>query len=168
MALIVEDGTGIATADSFCSVEYANIYHANRGNAAWALLDEVNQKEPALRKATDYIGSVYRNRWQGSRVYPLIQALDWPRKGVVVDEVSVLSTIVPQKIKRACAELALRASAGDLQADLTQGVLQETVGPISITYDKSSPQQIRYAAVEALLAPFLKFGGGINVGLVRS
>lgn len=35
MALIVEDGTGLSTAESFISVADAVTYHTNRGNTSW-------------------------------------------------------------------------------------------------------------------------------------
>jgi hypothetical protein len=37
MALIVEDGTGLANAESYVSVADATTYHANIGNTAWAV-----------------------------------------------------------------------------------------------------------------------------------
>jgi len=107
-------------------------------------------------------------RWQGERVYPLVQALDWPRQGVIVNGVSILTNIVPETVKRACAEYALRAAAGPLLDDLTQGVTSEQVGVIQVTYDKTSNRKTRYTAIEALLQPYLKAGGSVSVGLVRS
>ena len=35
MALIVEDGSGVAGADSYLSVADADGHHADRGNAGW-------------------------------------------------------------------------------------------------------------------------------------
>jgi len=167
MSLIVETGSGSATAESLTSVVYITAYHAARGNSAWALLT-TPQMEAAARKATDYFGQVYGQRLQGSRTYPTVQALDLPRVGIVVNDVYVDSDIVPDMIQRAISELALKASAADLQADLTQGVVSESVGPISVQYDRSSPQRVRYTAIDAMLAPFLKAGSNsISMGLVR-
>jgi hypothetical protein len=241
MALIVEDGTGKATAESYCTVAEATTYHTNRGNsswndvielmtldvapsgAGWAIGDTITGatsaktcviverlttltyhvknrsggytlgeilsngtatadqgaanptfaatdaiREQWLRKATEFMIQAYTSRWQGLRVYPLVQALDWPRQGVIVDGVSVLTTIVPEVIKRATAELALKAAAGALYEDLTQGVTSETVGAISVTYDKTSNRKTKYTAVEAMLQPYLKSGGNVSMGLVRT
>ena len=110
---------------------------------------------------------MYRNRWQGLRAYPTVQALDWPRTGVVVDFVTVDYDTVPVEVAFACAELALKASAADLAPDLTQGVVREQVGPIAVEYDRNSPQATRYKAIDAMLQPFLKSGGGASIGLVR-
>jgi hypothetical protein len=110
----------------------------------------------------------YRSRWQGYKVNE-DQALDWPRYDVEVEGYAVDSDIVPTEVKNACAELALRASAADLNPDLTQGVLSEQVGSIQVTYDKASPQFTRYRAIDSLLSPYLKAGGGgCSMGLIRS
>lgn len=139
MALIVEDGTGLPDAEAYISVADADAYHAARGNAAWAALAEP-AKEAALRLATDYMEAEYGPRWRGNRL-TAEQALSWPR-GVEG---------VPEAVRRANAELAVRASAGPLLADQGPAVKQETVGPISVTYADGARQSTRYAAVDAAL-----------------
>jgi hypothetical protein len=168
MALIVEDGSGKSDSESYISVADASSYHTARGNTAWAALATDALREAALRRATDYMRQAYRSRWQGYKVNE-DQALDWPRYDVEVEGYAIDSDIVPTEIKNACAELALRASAADLNPDLTQGVLSEQVGSIQVTYDKASPQFTRYRAIDAILSPYLKAGGGgCSVGLIRS
>ena len=56
MALIVEDGNGIAGADSYATEAQADLYHEHRGNTAWY---SVADKEAALRKATDFMPVSY-------------------------------------------------------------------------------------------------------------
>ena len=168
MALIVEDGSGKSDSESYISVADASNYHTVRGNTAWAALTTDALREAALRKATDFMRQVYRSRWQGNKVNE-DQALDWPRYDVEVEGYAVDSDIVPTEVKNACAELALKASAAELNPDLTQGVLSEQVGSIQVTYDKASPQFTRYRAIDALLSPYLKAGGGgCSMGLIRS
>ncbi len=168
MSLIVEIGTGSATAESYISVTDAGTYHTNRGNTAWAALLNDTVREQCLRKATEYMDAAYHSRWQGVKAFVLVQALDWPRSDVIVDGVGVDYNSIPEAIKRACAELALRASSAALLDDQTQGVVREQVGPIAVEYDRNSPQATRYKAIDAILAPFLKSGGGCSVGLVRT
>ena len=168
MTLIVEDGSGKSDSESYISVADASSYHTARGNTAWAALATDALREAALRRATDYMRQAYRSRWQGNKVNE-DQALDWPRYDVEVEGYAIDSDIVPTEVKNACAELALKASAAELNPDLTQGVLSETVGSISVTYDKASPQFTRYRAIDALLSPYLKAGGGCcSMGLIRS
>ena len=155
MALIVEDGTGLANSESYCSVAYADTRHANLGNTAWAALATAD-KEAALRRATNYMLQVYRQRWTGYRVkITPMQALDWPRYGVEVDHFPVHFDIVPADIANACADLALKADAGDLAPDLQQGVIREKTGPIETEYNRGTPQYTRYRAIEMMLAPYL-------------
>ncbi|MFA5424619.1 MAG: DnaT-like ssDNA-binding protein [Phycisphaerae bacterium] len=169
MSLIVEDGTGLSTAESYISVADAGTYHSNRGNAAWAALASDTVREQCLRKATDYMVGTYRDRWQGLRTDADVQALCWPRYGVVIEGVSIDDNVIPEPVKRACCELALKAATAELSPDLTQGVLSEQVGSIAVTYDKSSPQNVRYKAVDAILAPYLASGGGgCSMKLVRT
>jgi len=168
MSLICEDGSGKSDSESYISVADASSYHTARGNTAWAALATDALREAALRRATDYMRQAYRSRWQGYKVNE-DQALDWPRYGVEVEGYAVDSDIVPTEVKNACAELALKASAAELNPDLTQGVAREKVGQIEVEYDKASPQFTRYKAIDAILSPYLKAGGGgCSMGLIRS
>lgn len=165
MALITEIGTASAASESLCDIATALTYHADRGNSAWAVLTTA-QQEQALRRATDYMERVYKAQWQGLRVNNT-QALDWPRVGVTANGYYVLSTIVPIPVQRACAELALRAAAGDLLSDTNQQKIRTKVGDIEVEYDKNSPQATQYSAVDALLSPYLSTNSGIAHRIVR-
>lgn len=159
MSLIVEDGTGKSDSEAYISVADADAYHSARNNSDWDLLDDP-QKEAKLRIATEYMVAEYRNRWKGYRS-KVDQALDWPRQGVVIENGRVLikNNTIPTEIKRACAELALRASMGALIEDQTQKVASETVGPITVVYDRFAPAQPQYRQVDLMLKPYLDGGG---------
>ena len=64
---IPEDGTGLSTANSLCSVAYAETYHSQRANTSWTQLG-CGQKKASLVKAADYIQQMYRARWKGERI----------------------------------------------------------------------------------------------------
>ena len=170
MALIVEDGTGKTDAESYISVADADTYFTNRGNATWAALN-TTEKEQALRKATDYMQATYTLRWDGIRV-TTGQALDWPRAYVQIKQATAgysvlpayyVDNAVPAAVANACAELAVRASASDLLADVGAQVKQKTVGPLSVTYADGARQTTQYELVERMLAPFFKLGGALPV-----
>lgn len=175
MALTVEDGTGLATAEAYISVTDADTHHSNFGNAAWALLTTA-QKEQYLRRATQHMLQMYRPRWKGYRK-TATQALDWPRSFVYLESFThgatgaypflVSDTIVPNEVKTACADLALKASTETLLPDGTQQVAEETVGPITVKYDQYSPANKQYFAIDAILSPYLNSLGGISVALTR-
>lgn len=172
MALIVEDGTGLANAESYASSAQADAYHLARGNAAWAA---VADKEGALRRATDYMGQNYRLRWKSYRATGA-QRLDWPRAWVEITDAPqgygsigayYPANAVPEEVRNACMELALLASAQDLNPTLQRSTKQETVGPISVLYDENSPEYLRFRRVDMMLAPLLG-GGGASRKLVRT
>ena len=181
MAIVVEDGTAKADAETYISVADADTYHSNRANTAWAALSTPN-KEAALRKAADYMLQVYRLRWKGSRVTGT-QALDWPRNFVVRDdfESSTLngaqiiggrqyypSDEVPVEIQRATAELALKSSSADLAPDISQRVTREKVDVLEVQYAEHGVQYAQYRAVDNLLAPFLMDAGSTMRRVVRT
>ena len=56
--MIPEDGTGLANANAYVSVEFADEYFSARGNQTWAGLGSAD-KEAAIIKATDYLEAVY-------------------------------------------------------------------------------------------------------------
>lgn len=167
MALIVEDGTGLSTAESYTTVAEADAYHEKRGNTTW---DAIDDKEALLRKATDFMLGRYGSKWFGSRVSSS-QALDWPRINVPMNDydpdVYYSSESVPQAIKNACAALALKANSADLLADQKQKVVSVQVGPISTTYDNSSSAAVKYPEVDGILRPFLRGGGSSAINMVR-
>ena len=103
MTLIVEDGSGLSTSESYISVSDADARHTALGNTAWTGADAV--KESALRRATQYMTQAYRQRWKGTRLLRE-QALDWPRYGVIVDNFYLDTVIVPDDVANACADLA--------------------------------------------------------------
>jgi hypothetical protein len=174
MALIVENGTGLANAESYISVADATIYHNNHGNAAWAAIATDTIREQLLRKATDYMMAVYRQKWAGYR-YDSTQSLDWPRLYVpILDVLSanqfpqyVDFNIVPTLISNACAELALKENSETLMSDVTQATIKEKVDVIEIEYDKYSPQYKRYVQIDNLLSIYFQSKDG-TAKLIRS
>lgn len=128
MAFTVEDGTGLAGANSFATVEAADAYFADRGNTVWsaALLAD---KQIALVKATDYING--RFKFRGSKLNQLVQALEFPR--VYLD-----NPVMPPNLLKATFEYAVRAVGGsplapDPTVDATGGavkVSRQKVGPV--------------------------------------
>lgn len=164
MALVVENGTGLADAESYISLADANARHTALGNTAWTGSDAV--KEAALRRATQYMEQAYRSRWRGQRMTSA-QALSWPRWGVQVEGFYIDSDVVPVEVVNACADLALKSLSGELAPDLERGVIREKVGPLETEYDRNSPQAKRYRSIDMGLALFLK-GSAAMVGLVRA
>lgn len=159
MSLIIENGTGLANAESYIAVTAATAYHASLGNAAWAALASDTIREQLLRKATGYMQQTYNGRWKGVQATST-QALDWPRVGVLVNGWVVPNLTIPVDLANACAELALRAASADLSPDVGPQVTSETVGSISVSYAVGARQTTAFKAVDNLLAKYLTGGHG--------
>ena len=160
--MIVEDGSGKTDSESSVSVADCTAYHLKHGGEAW---DSIDNQEAALRKATQYLDSMY---WWKGAPKNYAQALRWPRVGVTVDGYDLPGDALPAKLKAACCELAAK---GDLFADVdAQHVTEVTVGPISRTLSApSNGGQKRYAAVDALVRELIAGGSGsATIMLVRS
>lgn len=165
MILVVETGAGLPNSESYCTVAYADEYHADRGNDAW---DNVDNKDAALRKAADYIGQVYGAKFVGSRVTDT-QAMDFPRYGVPRMGTSsyYASNVIPLELKKAQAELAFKSTVGELLEDIDPPVTSEQVGSIKVTYAEGATKTKKFPVIDKLLAPFMGGSAG-SIRLVRA
>lgn len=155
MALIVEDGSMVAGAESYVSVTYANNYFILLGNEAWGDLD-LSAKEQALRKATQFMQNEYFSMWQGvKRQYT--QALDWPRENVYIagTDSLVANSIIPNEIKNACCLLAYKASAGALYSDKERSIKREKIDVLETEYFESDTNQKEYREIDALVRRYM-------------
>jgi hypothetical protein len=164
--LITETGAALANAESYCTVAFATDYHSARGNAAWLSLADDTVREALLRKATDAMLALYRERWKGVRA-TATQALDWPRLDVVVDTYARAADEVPQEVQKACAILALKAISGDLDPDPTQATKKKKVASLEVEYYEPAQALRLHKSVTDLLSPFLT-GAGMSIRLVRA
>jgi len=130
MTITVEDGTGLAAADSYLSVAAADTYHTNHSDSSDWSGATTAVKEKALRMATQYVDTVYKRRWKGIKQLET-QALAWPRWKVTdFDGFTVGDDHVPADLEDAIAELALR--------DITEtgGLIPDIDAPGTIKSEK--------------------------------
>lgn len=150
--LIPEDGTGLSNADSYISVDEADLYHSNRGNDAWAAIDAA-RKEQLLRQATDYITYIFGPSFIGVKAV-LGQSLAWPR--ISTTDYTLFSLGVPQAVREATAELALIAQTTPLLPNqISMRKRSVKVGPISVDYDANSFTGPRFVSATVRLADLL-------------
>lgn len=167
MALTVELGNITAGANSYVAIADADAYHSDRLNAAWTAASTA-QKTAALINATAYLDGKYRKRWQGVRISSL-QPLEWPRvlaspalssiyDGFVTIH-ETLSTVVPEEIKSATCELALRALSSPLAPDVAPSarVKRKKVDVIETEY-VTGDFQTSYPVVDQLVSRYLRSG----------
>lgn len=105
MAFTVEDGTGVAGANSYQSVVAFKAYHDDRGNDHSSYTD--TQIEQALVRAADYIDKRWGPKFRGFR-QKKSQGLEWPRLDAFDDDDFLLDD-VPEALQKAHAEYAFRA-----------------------------------------------------------
>lgn len=160
MALVVEDGTGLSTAESYESVDNLKAYRP-RGGLSIPVGTSDATLELALIRATAAIDSMFGDRWP-AQSYKLTegQALDWPRS-YAWDRDWCPLTGVPTPVKRATCEAALveLGTLGALSESATTGIKSETVGPITTVYAGASAACATvYPAIKAALASVLRCG----------
>jgi hypothetical protein len=158
----------------------ADAYHEARGNTAWTGSDPL--KEAALTRASQYVDG--RSRWRfpsgrwtsmfvGTKAGGRAQELEWPRVGAVDHNgFEIDSATVPLEVQHATYEAALRelVSPGSLTPDYVASAqtIREKVGPVEVQYAEpktttfgyGTPNQPVITAVDVLLAPLLRTGGG--------
>lgn len=172
--LIVEDGTQVASADSYVSSVEAATYLTTRGDTTFVAAKDT-QKDQALRSATDYMLGAFRYRWSGYRV-GTVQSLDWPRIYVPITDIIqgygygatfYAENVVPVQVRQACADLAVRALVGDLAPDIDPVIRSVKTGPVTVEYDPYGVPFTVYRAILAKLAPLFTGNGG-SVQIVRT
>lgn len=169
MALIIEDGTIVANANSYVTLADARAYALARG----VVLDADDAVvESQLVKAIDYL-ALYRAQWQGLPVSPGVQTMAWPRTGVVIDELAFPEDDIPVELKEAQMQLAMEVHAGRVLMPSSDGrvVKREKLDVIEREFmtgsdnSKTGLPSPRFPQVDALLAPLLKLPGIGGFGL---
>jgi len=164
MAFVVEDGTGLSTANAYASVAEVTTYLTDRDGQAWSSASTA-VKQAAIVEATTYIDSHYT--FANGRRLKSDQALMWPRAGAFDFEGYSL-TGIPKILKDACAELANFALTDDLNGSQDRQTVSETVGPISVTYRAGANDRKSYPAVDAMLARWGIISGSAAIRAVRA
>lgn len=168
MAFKVEDGTGLPDSNSYLSVEAADSYFTDVGNAKWLSLT-VDAKQSCLVQATRYMDARFGSRWRGEQLKP-DQALAFPRVNIAPG----IPDGMPKALLNATAEYAVRATPGPLapdpQYDATGRLytkMYKRIGPIITEYDYDSAkgsmtvQWPPYPLADAMLRPLLAYAGAV-------
>lgn len=160
MAFTVEDGTIVSGANSYITVTFADDYHADRGESAWANANQT-AKEQAIIKATDYLDSHYIFK---SNPVSDSQFLKFPRTEFGTD-------VIPLPIKQATAIYSLFALNNDLydtdKVEITGNVKKtrskQKVGEIEVETENEFQgsgtikeiQENRFDSIQFLIYPYI-------------
>lgn len=158
---LAEDGYGVPDANAYAEVTYVDEYHQGRGNAAWAALTAQAKRE-AIVRATDYLERRYGHRWIG-RKGSAEQGLHFPARDAYLVEHGGEPrpvTGVPESLRKAVAELALRAARGPLEQDQPGGAVaseSRSGGGLarSVTYARPGAPPV-YSAAERWITALLR------------
>lgn len=164
MALVIEDGTIVAGANSYIDVPAAKAFAEARG-VDLGTDDAVTEQR--LLGAMDYLESL---SYKGTRTDPDNQALSWPRTGVSYDGAAFGSDVIPGKLKNAQAQLVIElfngviifASSGASSGSTEKFIKKEKVDVIETEYatPKETGEEFlavaNMPAVSALLRGLLK------------
>ncbi len=173
MAFVVEDGTGLATANAYISVADARAYWSDVG-VTFSQPDSTPTAtfpitlQMAIVAATRYMELRFKSRFKGFKQFPSTvdpvfagQALPWPRVEVYDREGYVIEG-VPLGIRHACAEYMSRVFVAPLAPDPDDrsNLKREKIGPIEFEFVPGGfPKFKPYPTADGLLAEFTYSGG---------
>jgi len=167
--LVLEDGTGLNNANTYCDVAFADTYHTLYSNTDWSGSTAI--KETALVNACQSLDLLYADKFQSMKLElhtssTTRQALNFPRYSFYDQNANLrLQGEIPVELQRAQAEIALFYLAGDamipeLNADAFIGQQTVKVGAIEQATTYKKPQQVAsYAGwkkIDVLLWSILK------------
>jgi len=157
MPLTIEDGSGVAGANSYVTVAEIRAFADARGLSLPALDIDV---EPLAVSATDWL-ETFRTRYQGSKTSP-DQPLQWPRWPVIVDGYQVANDEIPVELKKAQMQAVADAASGvSLTGTGNAQVKREKVDVIEVEYFESqvgtSDSTGGSATAEQMLEPLFGF-----------
>lgn len=171
MALVVEDGTGKADANTYvdaatAAARIAELYPS----APFLALSPTSKQEALLLRAERYLATTYRGKWDAART-SATQALDWPRTGVVdADGYLIAADQVPDQVVEAQVEAArLLANGVNLDGSLDRGgaVKATKLGPLEVEYFEGAPGGATTPTLDAMLVGLVT-GGGSSAMQVRT
>lgn len=140
MTLIVENGSGVANANSYLDAPSFKALATARGETAAAALTDA-AVEILLVKAMDYL-SQFTDRWRGSKANATY-ALPWPRSNVYLYGVALDADVIPNELVMAQYELALAANSVDLMPTTGVGgfVVMEKIGPLETRWSEGAGER---------------------------
>lgn len=151
MAIIVEDGTIVANANSYVSEADLTAYATQRGITLTA------GKEQLLIKAMDYLETlnyIGTKKTEG-------QSLQWPRDEVYIDGYYIESTTIPQELKNAQMMLAIEIDSGNNPlSTIDRATKKEKVDVLEVEYMDNAASTAIIRSVSSMLRKLLKPGAG--------
>jgi len=162
--IVVEDGTGLADANSYVTLAEAETYFSDTGNLGFAGTDDF--KNQNLINAAMAVDITYGQRYLSYLRDNTVQALLWPRHDVWDRHARRISSgVIPKSLKDAQCEMALLSQNGVDLYPSGSAADQITSSSVSIgdisesnTYQRPAKDTAQYDGfrkVEQILWPIL-------------
>lgn len=169
--MVVEDGTGIASADSYVSLNDAIEYCSDHGLTFSSSPSTLG--EAALIRATAAIDARYGGSFPGYRKSGRDQGLQWPRAAAYDSEGWLIADDeVPVEVINATIEAAVRelASPNSMMPDLERGghIQSLRAGSVGITYASNASARTTFTLIDGILSNVLNGSGSSGGGLFGS
>lgn len=172
--LIVEDGSNVAGANTYCDLVGIRAYAAARGVT---LSDDDSKLSPLVFSAMDYIESK-RKEFQGSKTNYIgvdgtllvPQPLQWPRRGVEIDNECFSEFSIPIELVNAQCQLCIELNNGVdvMPTQVGPFVLSEKIDVIETKYSETiGTGRPTIPKVDALLSVLLKDDSGFVLSTIR-
>lgn len=160
MAIIVEDGSIIANANSYISIADTRTYALARGTTLSAVDADV---EELIIKAMDYVESL---GFKGIK-FTQDQALQFPRANVYVDGYLISTDEIPSDLIKGLNEVILSINNGeDPLADIARVQSSVKVGSLEVEYAPGSSTTL-VRKISAALRKLLTSAGGSSFNVKR-
>lgn len=173
MSIVVEDGSIVDGANSYCTVDDLRIFATAR---AITVPVSDGDCEALLIKAMDFLETL---SFIGTRVSPTTQPLQWPRENATVDGVDLDPSTVPLAVQNSEKWLAIVAQTIELQPTFSatsKGIVasESVYGAVSRTYFQKTGSSLSpyISSVNALLRLYLKASipgmGALSAPVIRT
>lgn len=158
LSITVEDGTGLAAANSYISTTTGD-GHLEELRLILGLSTDPTLTDLDCVSASQYLDAEYGGRWRGTRAND-DQGLDWPRNGVVdADGYEYDNDELPTELEQATAVMAYYAqneSGGIMPNQSDPGIIKrikKKVGPIEkdVEYQGGNPVEKYFRLAESIL-----------------
>lgn len=164
MALVIEDGTGVAEANSYVTAEQIIAYAAERGVE---ILPGEAVDTLAIR-AADYMSTLC---YIGEVAYPGEQYMNWPRRGIIAGDLAEdAELVIPHAVVKGQLQLALDVFNGiDLMPSrkAEPKLKKRKTGPIEREYFEGSDYMPDIPFASAILRPVM-CGDGFKLRTYRA
>lgn len=159
MSLTVEDGSGVAGAESYAAAAAVVAYWAARPHSAFAATVAAATTaniEGAARESSAYLDAKFGPRYRGHRA-GYVQGLLFPRTGAT-DDAGYPLPALPVALVDATCELTARALSEALAGDLERGgaIKREQFDTVAFEYFDGAAADTSFGVVDGMMAPLLR------------